>query len=144
MATLLRIFKLVVVASFFWRKNSNIVFLPSFYTFRSKPLSSLFGRRKYPNLAELRMEMFVELLVSACKRNMGLEKLWKPRGAGFWLPEGLVLCTCPDGKFSPLALVYSLRIHNMFLSLRPWPSPFHKAFHKSRQATVTCPCLHNS
>lgn len=45
-----------MVASFFWRKNPNIVFPPSFYALRSKSLASLYGRRKYPHLAELKME----------------------------------------------------------------------------------------
>lgn len=101
MVTLLRIFKLLVVASFFWRKNSSIVFLPSFYALRSKSLASLFSRRKYPNLAELRMEMFVELLVGACKRNMGLEKLKAQRSWVLTTCRPGPMCTCPDGKISP-------------------------------------------
>lgn len=55
----------------FLKKNSNMVFPPSFYTFRSKPLSSLSGRMKSSNLAEFRKEMFMEPLAGYWEEGRG-------------------------------------------------------------------------
>ena len=119
MVTLLRIFKLLVVASFFWRKNPNIVFPPSFYALRSKSLASLYGRRKYPHLAELKMECLWNFCLVLIRRTWDCRNSESPEELGSdhlqawscvylsrrqnsppwpWLTlSGFTICSCPLG-----------------------------------------------
>lgn len=48
--------------------------------------------------------MFVELLVGACKRNMGLENLKAQRSWVLTTCRPGPVCTCPDGKIHPPGL----------------------------------------
>ena len=81
-----------MVASFFWRKIQTLFFhFHSLHSGQNLWLLSLV-EWNIPNWLNSGWKCLRIFWPGASKRSVGLEKLWKPRGAGFQLPAGVVLC----------------------------------------------------